>query len=63
MKKIFALLLGLMMMVSSALAEESPIPTGPVDGGWTASADPTITEELTMEHSTLWKSAMARLTI
>ena len=46
MKKIFALLLGLMMMVSSALAEESPIPTGPVDGGWTASADPTITEEL-----------------
>ena len=40
MKKLIVLLLALLMMLSAAAAEK------PLSGGWTPSADPTVTEEL-----------------
>ena len=40
MKKLIALILAVLMMASAAAAE------GPLSGGWTASADPAVTEEL-----------------
>ena len=40
MKKLIALILSLLLMVSAAAAE------GPMTGGWTPSEDPTVTEEL-----------------
>ena len=40
MKKLIALILAVLMMASAAAAE------GPLSGGWTPSADPTVTEEL-----------------
>ena len=40
MKKLTALILSLLMMLSAAAAEK------PLSGGWTPSADPTVTEEL-----------------
>ena len=40
MKKLIALILMLLMMISAASAE------GPLEGGWTPSADPAVTEEL-----------------
>ena len=40
MKKLTALLLALLMMISAAAAEKQ------LAGGWTPSADPTVTEEL-----------------
>ncbi len=40
MKKLFALILAILMMISAASAE------GTLSGGWTPSADPAVTEEL-----------------
>ena len=40
MKKLFALILTILMMISAASAE------GTLCGGWTPSADPAVTEEL-----------------
>ena len=45
MKKWFALLLASLMIFSAAAAEEILTPSGPLAGGWTPSADPTVTEE------------------
>ena len=41
MKKLFAVLAALLMLMSIAAAED-----GPLSGGWTPSADPAVTEEL-----------------
>ena len=46
MKKFAALLIAALMIFSFAAAEELGTPTGLVTGGWTPSADPTVTEEL-----------------
>ena len=40
MKKLTALILTVLMLISAAVAE------GPLSGGWTPSEDPTVTEEL-----------------
>ena len=40
MKKLIALILMILMMISAASAE------GPLEGGWAPSADPAVTEEL-----------------
>ena len=40
MKKLIALILVFLMMISAAAAE------GPLSGGWAPSADPTVTDEL-----------------
>ena len=41
MKKLFAVLAALLMLMSIAAAED-----GPLSGGWTPSVDPAVTEEL-----------------
>ena len=41
MKKLFAVLAALLMLMTAAAAED-----GPLSGGWTPSADPAVTEEL-----------------
>ncbi len=41
MKKLFAVLAALLMLMSIAAAED-----GPLSGGWTPSTDPAVTEEL-----------------
>ena len=41
MKKLFAVLAALLILMSIAAAED-----GPLSGGWTPSADPAVTEEL-----------------
>ena len=46
MKKMIALALALLMMISVAFAEGSPTTSGPMSGGWTPSADPAVTDEL-----------------
>ena len=46
MKKMIALALALLMMISVAFAEESVNTTEPMTGGWTTSADPKVTDEL-----------------
>ena len=45
MKKVIAVLFALMMMVSAAMAEEV-ISNQPLAGGWSAAADPTVTDEV-----------------
>lgn len=40
MKKLFVLILAVLMIASAAFAE------APIEGGWTASSDPTVTEAL-----------------
>ncbi len=47
MKKMIALLLSVLLLFAVAAAEENPVtPGGLLVGGWTPSADPTVTEEL-----------------
>ena len=46
MKKFAALLLAVLMLFTFAAAEGITTPLGSVVGGWTPSADPTVTEEL-----------------
>jgi len=41
MKKLIAIVLAALLMVTVAVAEDEP-----VDGGWAAASDPTITDEL-----------------
>lgn len=46
MKRVFALILGILMMVSVAFAEDALTAPEHMSGGWIASADPTMTDEL-----------------
>ena len=44
MKKLFALILSLALILASAACAEAA--DGPVTGGWAAAADPTVTDEV-----------------
>ena len=45
MKKIIALLMGILLMASAAVAEETPVKKLTL-GGWAAASDPAITDEI-----------------
>lgn len=46
MKRMIALILGILMMASVAVAEDALTAPEHMSGGWTTSADPTVTDEL-----------------